>query len=93
LEKNISKIKFRRKNFICKLILEFPIINEICYTVISNKVKEFKKDDIIELINKKSNLHGSTILRRNRTIISWFIWIEKNTGYVKLSNRKSFLTI
>jgi hypothetical protein len=39
----MSKIKFRRKNFICKLILEFPVINEICYTIISNKVKELKK--------------------------------------------------
>jgi hypothetical protein len=77
-----------RKNFVCKLILEFPIINEIFYSVISNKVKEFKKDDIINLITKKSNLHGSTILRRTRTIISWFIWLEKNTGYVKVIDRK-----
>jgi hypothetical protein len=44
-------------------------------------------------MNKNSNLHGLIVLRRTRTIISWFIWIEKNTGYVKLSNRKSFLTI
>lgn len=77
-----------RKNFVCKLILEFPVINEIFYSVISNKVKEFKKNDIIDLITKKSNLHGSTILRRTRTIISWFIWLEKNTGYVKVIDRK-----
>jgi hypothetical protein len=80
--------KEERKNFICKSILEFPIINEIFNSVISNKVKEFKKEDIINLITKKSNLHGSTILRRTRTIISWFIWLEKNTGYVKVIERK-----
>jgi hypothetical protein len=80
-----------RKNFICKLILEFPIINEIFYSVISNKIKEFKKDDIIILINGKSDLHSSSILRRTRTIISWFLWIEENTGYIKVIDRNTIV--
>jgi len=87
-EEYLKLNKTERKNFIFRLILEFPIINEIFNSVISNQVKEFKKEDIINLINKKSDLHGSTITRRTRTILSWFIWIEKNTGYVKVIDRK-----
>ena len=90
-EEYLKSNSAERKNFICKLILEFPIINEIFYSVISNKVKEFKKDDIINLLSKKSDLHGSTIARRTRTILSWFRWIEKNTGYVRVTDEKTII--
>jgi hypothetical protein len=77
-----------RKNFILKLMLEFPIINEIFNSLISNQVKEFKREDIVNLLKKKSSLGDSTVDRRTRTIVSWFSWIEKNNGYVKVIDRK-----
>jgi hypothetical protein len=55
---------------------------------IGNKVKEFKIEEIIKLKNKKLNLHGPTISRRARTIISWLVWLERNTGYIKVIDRK-----
>jgi hypothetical protein len=55
---------------------------------IGNKVKGFQIEEIIKLKNKKLNLHGPTISRRARTIISWLVWLERNTGYIKVIDRK-----
>lgn len=81
-----------RKNIIFRLMLEFPIINEIFSSLISNRVKEFNREDIADLLNKKSSLQGSTLTRRTRTIISWFRWIEQNTAFVKVIDRKRIIS-
>jgi len=81
-----------RKYIISKLMLEFPIINEIFNSLISNQVKECKREDIVKLLKKKSSLGDSTVDRRTRTIVSWFSWIEQNTGYVKVIDRKKIIS-
>jgi hypothetical protein len=81
-----------RKNIILKLMLQFPIINEIFNSLISNQVKEFKREDIVNLLKKKSTLGDSTVDRRTRTIVSWFSWIEQNKGYVKVIDRKKIIS-
>jgi hypothetical protein len=72
----------KRSNFICKLLLEFPIINEVFIDISSDHNKMVSKQEIIELLKKKSHLTGSTLERRARTIISWFKWIRNNLGLV-----------
>ena len=75
----------KKSNFICRLLLEFPIINEIFIQISSDSDNVFSKQDIIELLNKKSHLTGSTLGRRAQTIISWFRWIRNNLGIVDVS--------
>ena len=71
----------KRANFICKLLLEFPIVNEIFIDISSDQNKTITKQDI-EMLRKKSHLIGSTLERRARTIRSWFRWIRNNLGLV-----------
>ena len=79
----------KKSNFICRLLLEFPIINEIFIQISSDSDKVISKQDIIELLKRKSHLTGSTIGRRAQTIISWFKWIRNNLGIVDVSKEGS----
>jgi hypothetical protein len=66
------------------LLLEFPIINEIFVDISSDRSKVITKQDIIDLLKNKSNLTGHTLVRRARTIRSWFRWIRNNLGIVEV---------
>jgi hypothetical protein len=79
----------KKSNFICRLLLEFPIINEIFIQISSDTNKVISKQDIIELLKRKSNLTGSTLGRRAQTIVSWFKWIRNNLGIVDVSKEGS----
>jgi hypothetical protein len=48
----------------------------------SNRNKAVTRKEIGDLIVRNSNISGSTILRRSRTIVSWFKWIRNNLGIV-----------
>jgi hypothetical protein len=71
-----------RSSFVCKLLLKFPIINEIFLEISSNRNRAITRREIGDLIVKNSSISGSTVLRRSRTIISWFKWIRNNLGIV-----------
>jgi hypothetical protein len=66
------------------LLLEFPLINNIFIEISTDKNKIISKQQIIELLKKKSDLSGSTLGRRSQTIISWFKWIRNNLGIVEV---------
>ena len=70
----------KRARFICKLLLEFPIMNNIFIDVSTDRNKTVTKQEIIQLLKRKSHLTGSTLERRARTIRSWFRWIRNNLG-------------
>src|SRR5919197_6331619 len=70
--------------FICRLLLEFPIMNEIFLDISSDRDRYVTKQHIIDLLKKKSDLTGSTLERRARTIRSWFRWIRNNLGIVEV---------
>jgi hypothetical protein len=74
----------KKSNYICKLLLEFPIINEIFLQICIDKTKVFSRNDIIELLKKKSHITGATVKRRTQTIVSWFKWIRNNIGLVEV---------
>ncbi len=73
-----------KANFICKLLLEFPIMHEIFLQISIDSRKSFSKNDIIELLRQRSHITGSTLGRRAQTIISWFKWIRNNVGIVEV---------
>jgi hypothetical protein len=79
----------KKSNFICRLLLEFPIINEIFIQISSDTNKVISKQDIIESLKRESNLTGSTLGRRAQTIVSWFKWIRNNLGIVDVSKKGS----
>ena len=74
----------KKSNYVCKLLLEFPIMNEIFIQISIDKNKIISRNDIIELLKKKSHITGSTLKRRTQTIVSWFKWIRNNLGLVEV---------
>lgn len=70
--------------FICKLLLEFPVMNSIFIDISTDRNRIVTKQEIILLLKKKSFLTGSTLERRARTIRSWFRWIRNNLGLVEV---------
>jgi hypothetical protein len=76
----------QKSQYICKLLLEFPIINEIFLDVSIDPSKVIGKQTIIRLLKKYSLLSGSTLGRRAQTIISWFKWIRNNVGIVEVNH-------
>jgi hypothetical protein len=76
----------RKSQYFCKLLLEFPIINEIFLDVSTDPSKVVTKQHIIGLLKKYSHATGSTLGRRAQTIISWFKWIRNNLGIVEVNH-------
>jgi hypothetical protein len=74
----------KRAGFICKLLLEFPVMNNIFIDISTDRNRTVTKQEIIELLKKKSHLSGSTLERRARTIRSWFRLIRNNLGLVEV---------
>jgi hypothetical protein len=71
-----------KSNYICKLLLEFPVMNEIFLRLSIDKSKTINRNDIIDVLRNKSHISGSTLSRRAQTIVSWFRWIRNNVGLV-----------
>jgi hypothetical protein len=69
-------------NFVCKLLLEFPVMHEIFLQISIDPTRTYNKQDIADLLRQKSYLTGSTLGRRAQTITSWFKWIRNNLGIV-----------
>jgi hypothetical protein len=69
-------------NYVCKLLLEFPVMNEIFLRLTIDKSKIINRSDIIEILRSNSHITGSTLSRRAQTIVSWFRWIRNNVGLV-----------
>jgi hypothetical protein len=74
----------KKSNYVCKLLLEFPIMNEIFMQISIDRNKIISKIDIIELLKNKSHIRGSTLKRRTQTIVAWFKWIRNNVGLVEV---------
>ena len=75
-----------RSSFVCKLLLQFPIINEIFLEISSDRNRAITSKEIGNLIVRNSGISGSTVMRRSRTIISWFKWIRNNLGIVDVDS-------
>ena len=74
----------KKSSFICKLLLEFPIMNTIFLDLLTDPKKVITKRDIVDLLKRKSDIAGDTLSRRARTITSWFKWIRNNLGIVEV---------
>ncbi len=72
-----------RSNYMCRLLLDFPVLNEIFLSVTAEN-KKFSRNDIIHLLKSKSHITGATLRRRTQTIVAWFRWIKNNVGLVNV---------
>jgi hypothetical protein len=61
---------FRNRRTRCVIFLE----------VSSDSKKVITKQDIINLLKRRSDITGDTLFRRTRTIISWFKWVRNNNS-------------
>src|SRR5712691_735400 len=75
----------QKSRYLCKLLLEFPIVNEVFLDISIEPGKVIKRQHIVDLLKKNSHLTGSTLGRRAQTIISWFKWIRNNLGIVEVN--------
>ena len=67
----------------CRLLLEFPILNEI-YLGVTAENKKFSRLDIVNLLRLKSHIRGDTLKRRTQTVVAWFRWIKNNVGLINV---------
>ena len=74
----------QKSEYLCKFLLEFPIINQIFLEVSIDASKIIGREYIVGLLRNYSHLSGSTLGRRAHTIISWFRWIMNNIGIVEV---------
>jgi hypothetical protein len=77
----------QKSRYLCKLLLEFPIINELFLDISIDPSKIIGRQHIIGMLKKRSYLTGSTLGRRAQTIISWFKWIRNNLGIVEVNDK------
>jgi hypothetical protein len=76
----------QKSRYLCKLLLEFPIVNQVFLDISIDASKVIGRQHIVELLKKNSHLTGSTLRRRAQTIISWFKWIRNNLGLVEVND-------
>lgn len=88
-EKYVKLPSGERNDYVCRLLLEFPIMNEIFLRISIERDKKVTREEIIGIIKKSSQLTGSTLTRRAQTIISWFKWIRSNIGIVEVDDKGS----
>lgn len=84
-EEYLSLSSQQKSRYLCKLLLEFPVINELFLDISIDFSRVIGRKDIIKLLKKYSHLTGSTLCRRTHTIISWFKWIRNNLGIVEVN--------
>jgi hypothetical protein len=75
----------QKSQYLCKLLLEFPIVNQVFLDISIDASKIIGRQHIVHLLKKNSQLTGSTLGRRAQTIISWFRWIRNNLGIVEVN--------
>jgi hypothetical protein len=84
-EAYLSLSSQRKSQYICKLLLEFPIVNQVFLDISIEPGKVINRQHIVDLLKKNSHLTGSTLGRRAQTIVSWFRWIRNNLGIVDVN--------
>ena len=67
----------------CRLLLDFPVLNEMFLGVTAEN-KKFSRNDNIRLLRSKSHITGATLRRRTQTVVAWFRWIKNNVGLVNV---------
>jgi hypothetical protein len=75
----------QKSRYLCKLLLEFPIVNQLFLDISIEPGKVINRQHIVDLLKKNSHLTGSTLGRRAQTIVSWFKWIRNNLGIVEVN--------
>lgn len=81
-----------KSRYLCKLLLELPVVNEVFLDISIDPGKVVERNHIIELLRKNSHLTGSTLGRRAQTIISWFRWFMNNVGIVEVNDNGQIST-
>ena len=70
------------------LLIKSISILEIC----SDRNRAVTRREIGYLTVRNSSISGSTVLRRSRTIISWFKWIRNSLGMVDVDSNRTIIT-
>ncbi len=86
-EKYVKLSPEERNDCVCRLLLEFPVMNEVFLRISIERDKKVTREEIMSIIKKNSQLTGSTLPRRGQTIVSWFKWIRSNIGIVDVDSQ------
>ncbi len=77
-----------RMKYFSKLLLEFPVINQVFLNLSIERDTPVTKTDVVEILRQNSGLTGSTLMRRTQTIFAWLRWVQRNVGLVEVTKDK-----
>ena len=79
----------KRNSFLCKLMMNMPIIKEIMTKLYEKK--SLSMQEVSTIIEENSSLSGKTPRRRASTLRSWFWWLYSAVGVVKVGRGRIFI--
>jgi hypothetical protein len=76
----------------CRLLLSYRLMSEMWARLSVDPKAVVSKGDIVALIGRRSDLGGSTPLRRAQTMVAWFRWMQSHLGIVEVDSHGSITT-
>ena len=73
-----------RRKYFAKLLFEFPVIQNLVYSLRADQNNQVTMNDLIEILKRNSILTGQTLTRRAHTISKWLEWIERNIDLIEI---------
>ena len=80
----------QRSDFLAERILRIPLMNKVFRMVQERPTAGVGKEEIARLIERNSDLRGTTPMRRASTVISYFTWLARATGTVVVRGRRIY---
>jgi hypothetical protein len=80
----ISLNSIERNSLLSGLLFKLPIIEVVLDRLTTSKNNTISLDEIADVIGKNTKYNRTTSRRRAQTVISWFKWMEKTLGIVKV---------
>ncbi|MGB7955377.1 MAG: hypothetical protein WCF23_15470 [Candidatus Nitrosopolaris sp.] len=80
----------QKSQYLCKLLLEFPIVNQVFLDISIDASKVIGRQHIVELLKKNSHLTGSTLGRRAHPVATSVVSSAKGGDSVILEITPSY---
>ena len=70
----------QQKLMVIRKMIGVPIMSLLMGELVASGDKSISKEEIESLIEDHAMIHGTTVPRRARTLMTWFRWIGDETG-------------
>jgi hypothetical protein len=76
----------QQKLMVIRKMIAVPIVSLLIGELATSAGKALSKEEIERLIEDNANIHGTTVGRRARSLMTWFRWIGEETGLFSVDN-------